>query len=156
MPRIARLSLPGVPMHVAQRGNNRQVCFFHPTDRDLYLETLFTCTNRFGVGVHAYVLMTNHVHLLVTPAEKWGVSRMMQLLSATYVANINAMYRRTGSLWEGRFKSSLVESEKYCLACYRYIELNPVRAGMRADPGDYQWSSDGRRGRPSRGRRKGL
>lgn len=141
MPRIARLSLPGVPMHVVQRGNNRQACFFHPSDYHFYLESLFVCATRFQVDVHAYVLMTKHVHLLVTPSEKLGVSRMMQLLGATYVADINALYRRTGSLWEGRFKSSLVESEKYCLACYRYIELNPVRAGMYSDPGDYEWSS---------------
>lgn len=128
-------------MHVVQRGNNRQACFFHSSDHQSYLETLHYCANRYLVEVHAYVLMTNHIHLLVTPSEKWSVSRMMQLLGATYVANINATYRRTGSLWEGRFKSSLVESEEYCLACYRYIELNPVRAGMCVDPKDYQWSS---------------
>lgn len=128
-------------MHIVQRGNNRQVCFFHPSDYALYQETVFACAARYQVDIHAYVLMTNHVHLLATPAGKWGVSRMMQLLGATYVANINALYRRTGSLWEGRYKSSLVESERYCLACYRYIELNPVRAGMCANPGDYRWSS---------------
>ena len=87
--------------------------------------------------------MTNHVHLLLTPVEKWGVSRMMQLLGATYVANTNLTYNRTGALWEGRFKSSLVDSEQYCLACYRYIELNAVRAAMREAPEDYRWSSYG-------------
>jgi putative transposase len=141
MPRIARLSLPGVPMHIVQRGNNRQACFFHPSDYAFYLETVFACAARYQVDIHAYVLMTNHAHLLATPTRKWGVSRMMQLLGATYVANINALYQRTGTLWEGRYKSSLVESERYCLACYRYIELNPVRAGMCAHPGDYRWSS---------------
>jgi putative transposase len=141
MPRIPRVSLPGVPMHIVQRGNNRQACFFHPSNYAFYLETMFDSAARYQVDIHAYVLMTNHVHLLVTPAEKWGASRMMQLLGATYVARMNAIYGRTGSLWEGRYKSSLVESERYCLACYRYIELNPVRAGMCVHPKDYRWSS---------------
>jgi putative transposase len=128
-------------MHIVQRGNNRQACFFHPANYALYLETMFESAARYRVDIHAYVLMTNHVHVLATPVEKWGVSRMMQLLGATYVAYINARCGRTGALWEGRYKSSLVESERYCLACYRYIELNPVRAGMCANPGDYRWSS---------------
>jgi putative transposase len=128
-------------MHIVQRGNNRQACFFHPSDYVIYLETVFACAARYEVDIHAYVLMTNHVHILATPASKWGASHMMQLLGATYVATINALYRRTGTLWEGRYKSSLVESERYCLACYRYIELNPVRAGMCDQPGDYRWSS---------------
>lgn len=128
-------------MHIVQRGNNRQVCFFHPSDNAFYLETLFACAARYRVDIHAYVLMTNHVHLLATPAGKSDMSRMMQLLGATYAVRINTRYQRTGSLWEGRYKSSLVESERYCLACYRYIELNPVRAGLCANPGDYRWSS---------------
>jgi REP element-mobilizing transposase RayT len=94
-------------MHIVQRGNNRQACFFHPSDYALYLKTLFASAARCQVHIHAYLLMTNHVHLLATPAEKCSVSRMMQLLGATYVANINARYKRTGSLWEGRYKSSL-------------------------------------------------
>lgn len=143
MPRIARLALPGVPLHVVQRGNNRQACFFQDLDYKSYLETTFSCAQRYQVAIHAYVLMTNHVHLLLTPEDKWGVSRMMQLLGATYVRKINLTYRRTGTLWEGRYKSSLVHSERYCLACYRYIELNPVRAAMCASPEDYQWSSYG-------------
>ncbi len=143
MPRIARLALPGIPLHVVQRGNNRQACFFHVADYQFYLKTIFACAVRYQVAIHAYVLMTNHVHLLLTPAEKWGVSRMMQLLGATYVSTINSTYRRTGSLWEGRYKSSLVDSERYCLACYRYIELNPVRAAMCEAPQDYRWSSYG-------------
>ena len=143
MPKIARLALPGVPLHVVQRGNNRQSCFFQTADYQLYLETVFACAMRYKVAVHAYVLMTNHVHLLLTPTEKWGVSRMMQLLGATYASKINSTYRRTGSLWEGRYKSSLVDSERYCLACYRYIELNPVRASMCEAPEDYRWSSYG-------------
>ncbi len=106
MPRIARLSLSGVPLHIVQRGNNRQACFFHTADYAFYLDTVFACAARYQVDIHAYVLMTNHVHLLATPAEKWGVSRMMQLLGATYVANFNAAYQRTGTLWEGRFKGT--------------------------------------------------
>ncbi len=143
MPRMSRLALPGVPLHLVQRGNNRQACFFHEADYSFYLQSLFACAARYHVAVHAYVLMTNHVHILATPADKSGVSRMMQLLGAIYVTNINATYRRTGSLWEGRFKSSLVDSGSYSLACYRYIELNPVRAGMVLRPGDYRWSSYG-------------
>lgn len=130
-------------MHIVQRGNNRQACFFHAADYAYYLETVFACAARYLVAIHAYVLMTNHIHLLVTPAEQGGVSRMMQLLGSTYVANINANYQRTGSLWEGRYKSSLVDSDQYCLACYRYIELNPVRAGMCRLPQNYPWSSYG-------------
>ena len=141
MPRIARLALPGVPLHVVQRGNNRQPCFFQTADYQLYLESVFACAMRYKVAVHAYVLMTNHVHLLLTPAEKWGVSRMMQLLGATYVSKINSTYRRTGSLWEGRYKSSLIRTDRYLFACYRYIELNPVRAGMAHSPEKYRWSS---------------
>jgi putative transposase len=140
---MARLALPGVPLHVVQRGNNRQPCFFHASDYEFYLETALVCAKRYQVAVHAYVLMTNHVHLLLTPEKKWGVSQMMQLLGAIYVSNINFTYGRTGTLWEGRYKSSLVDSERYCLACYRYIELNPVRASICKAPEDYQWSSYG-------------
>lgn len=143
MPRIARLALPGVPLHVVQRGNNRQACFFQPTDYKFYLESVFACATRYQVAIHAYVLMTNHVHLLLTPKDKWGVSSMMQLLGATYVRHINSTHRRSGTLWEGRYKSSLVDSERYCLACYRYIELNPIRAAMCKLPEDYRWSSYG-------------
>lgn len=141
MPRIARLAVPGVPLHVVQRGNNRQACFFNATDYQFYLKTVFACAARYDVAIHAYVLMTNHVHLLLTPTEKYGVSRMIQLLGAKYVRNINLIHQRTGSLWEGRYKSSLVDSDQYCLACYRYIELNPVRAAMCDAPEDYRWSS---------------
>jgi len=141
MPRIPRLSIPGVPLHVVQRGNNRQSVFFRETDYDAYLNALFESALRYDVSVHAYVCMTNHVHLLVTPWEGCAASRMMQRLGSTYTAGINAVYCRSGSLWEGRFKSSLVDSERYLLACYRYIELNPVRAGMVRHPAEYCWSS---------------
>jgi putative transposase len=141
MPRLPRIAVPGIALHVVQRGNNRQAVFFHESDYGVYLERLFESAERYEVSVHAYVCMTNHVHLLVTPWGEDSASRMMQRLGALYTAGINSAYRRTGSLWEGRFKSSLVDSECYVLACYRYIELNPVRAGMARQPSDYRWSS---------------
>ena len=128
-------------MHVVQRGNNRQAVFFHDTDYVAYLELLFDSAERYDVSVHAFVCMSNHVHILLTPWSKDAASRMMQRLGASYTARVNSIYQRTGSLWEGRFKSSLVDSERYVLACYRYIELNPVRAGMVEHPSDYRWSS---------------
>jgi putative transposase len=137
------MSLPGVALHIVQRGNNRQTVFFERADYRAYLDTLFESSSRYDVSVHAFVCMTNHVHLLVTPWEADSASCMMQRLGSTYTAGINALHRRSGSLWEGRFKSSLVDSEGYVLACYRYIELNPVRAGMTRHPGDYPWSSHG-------------
>jgi len=124
-----------------QRGNNRQAVFFQAANYRLYLDTLFESAQRYGVSVHAFVCMTNHVHLLLTPWDDGAVSRMMQRLGSTYASVINAGYQRTGSLWEGRYKSSLVDSEGYVLACYRYIELNPVRARMVAHPSEYRWSS---------------
>jgi putative transposase len=133
--------VPGVALHVVQRGNNRQAVFFDETDYVAYLDLLFESAARYEVSVHAFVCMTNHVHILLTPWNDNSASRMMQRLGASYAAGINAAYRRTGSLWEGRFKSSLVDSERYVLACYRYIELNPVRAGIVRQPSDYQWSS---------------
>ena len=141
MPRPPRPDLADVPQHVIQRGNDRQACFFRDDDYRTYLALLREAALRNGCRVHAYVLMTNHVHLLVTPAQAGGVSRMMQTLGRNYVGHVNGTYRRTGTLWEGRFKSCLVDSEYYVLACYRYIELNPVRAGMTALPADYPWSS---------------
>lgn len=141
MPRIARIAVPGVALHVVQRGNNRQAAFFRETDYVAYLDLLFRSAAHYDVSVHAFVCMTNHVHILLTPWANTSASRMMQKLGASYAAGINAVYERTGSLWEGRFKSSLVDSERYVLACYRYIELNPVRAGMVRHPADYRWSS---------------
>lgn len=141
MARLPRLDLPGVPQHVVQRGNDRQPCFAGDDDYRQYRQELGEAARKHGCDVHAYVLMTNHVHVLVTPSEPGAVSRMMQAIGRRYVACFNARYRRTGTLWEGRFKSALVDSERYVLACYRYIELNPVRAGMVARPADYAWSS---------------
>lgn len=141
MPRPLRPDLPGVPQHIVQRGNDRQACFFQPDDYSTYLALLREASLRHDCAVHAYVLMTNHVHLLVTPTKPKAVGRMMQSLGRNYVSHVNARYRRTGTLWEGRYKSCLVDSEEYVLACYRYIELNPVRAGIVATPAEYPWSS---------------
>lgn len=141
MPRTKRLDLPGVAQHVIQRGNDRQVCFFRDVDYTRYLQDLREAAHKYGCRVHAYVLMTNHVHLLVTPVVVGAIACMMQALGRRYVRYINDSLCRTGTLWEGRYKSSLVDSECYVLACYRYIELNPVRAGMVERPGEYPWSS---------------
>lgn len=141
MPRMARLDVAGVVQHVVQRGNDRQACFFREADYVRYLQDVREASLKYGCRVHAYVLMTNHVHLLVTANEAGGVGRMLQAVGRRYVRYINDTLGRTGTLWEGRYKSCLVDSERYVLACYRYIELNPVRAGMVLDPGDYGWSS---------------
>ncbi len=141
MPRKPRFNLPGIPQHVIQRGNNRAPCFFHAVDYRRYLDDLAAAAARYQCQIHAYVLMTNHVHLLVTPLVEYGISQLMQALGPRYVRYVNRRYRRTGTLWEGRYKSSLVDSERYLLTCMRYIELNPVRANMVQHPGDYPWSS---------------
>lgn len=141
MARLPRVGPAGIPQHLIQRGNNRQVCFASDQDFSVYAHWLKKYALEFSVDVHAWVFMTNHVHLLVTPAIDGGVSKMMQALGRYYVRYFNREYQRTGTLWEGRFKSSLVQSERYLLQCQRYIELNPVRANMVADPGDYVWSS---------------
>ncbi len=149
MPRSPRLDLATVPQHVIQRGNDRQPCFFREIDYIRYLQDLREAALKCGCQIHAYVLMTNHVHLLVTPREAGAVSRMMQSVGRRYVRYINDTLARTGTLWEGRYKSSLVDSEHYLLACYRYIELNPVRAAMVALPDEYRWSSYACNGRGS-------
>lgn len=131
----------GLPVHVIQRGNNRQVCFAAEADCKAYAHWLHQGSLKFGVKIHAWVFMTNHVNLLLTPNTERAVSRLMQFLGRYYVRHFNFQYRRTGTLYEGRFKSSIVQSRKYLLACQRYIELNPVRAGMVSDPADYSWSS---------------
>jgi putative transposase len=141
LPRRARLALAGIPWHIIQRGNNRSACFYHEQDYLFYLEQLELLAETFGCQVHAYCLMTNHVHLLITPAEKDSASLMMKNLGQRYVQFINRTYQRTGTLWEGRFRSCITQEEKYVLSCYRYIELNPVRAAMAGHPQDYQWSS---------------
>jgi putative transposase len=141
MARQPRIDLAGVPQHVIQRGNNREACFFEDDDRHHYLEWLRKAAEQYGVFVHAYVLMTNHVHLLATGTGVGAIGRTMQSLGRRYVRYVNSSYQRTGTLWEGRYKSCLVDSDRYLLTCYRYIELNPVRAGMVRTPGDYRWSS---------------
>ena len=141
MARLPRLNPIGIPQHVIQRGNNRQACFCSEQDLIAYAGWLKEYSNEFDVQVHAWVFMTNHVHLLVTPQSEDGVSKMMQAIGRIYVRYFNREYRRSGTLWEGRYKSCLVQSEEYLLQCYRYIELNPVRANMVKDPADYYWSS---------------
>jgi putative transposase len=141
MPRRARLCPPATSQHVIQRGNNRQICFCSDEDCAAYAHWLREAAHKYQVNIHAWVFMTNHVHLLVTPADEDGISLMMQSLGRQYVRYFNKAYRRTGTLCEGRFKSCLVQTSEYLLYCYRYIELNPVRANMVTDPADYVWSS---------------
>lgn len=141
MPRKPRFNLVGIPQHVIQRGNNREPCFYAEEDYRRYLDDLLESSVKYQCKVHAYVLMTNHVHLLVTPMVDHAVSQMMQALGRRYVYYINRSYKRSGTLWEGRFKSSLIDSDRYLLTCMRYIELNPVRANMVNHPGEYKWSS---------------
>lgn len=141
MPRRARLSVPGIAWHIIQRGNNRSSCFYADEDYRRYLYLLQEQARDHGCSVHAYALMTNHVHLLVTPEHADSVSLMMKHLGQRYVQYINRTYQRTGTLWEGRFRSCLAQDDGYVLACYRYIELNPVRAGMVGHPAEYPWSS---------------
>ena len=133
--------LPDVPVHIIQRGNNRSPCFFAKGDYGLYLFHLESLAAQFGCAVHAWCLMTNHVHLLLTPATAESCGLLMKNLGQRYVQYVNRAHRRTGTLWEGRFRSCLAQTERYVLACYRYIELNPVRARMVDHPGDYEWSS---------------
>ncbi len=137
MARLPRLNLPGISQHVIQRGNNRQVSFFRNEDFAVYLDKLKLYSQKYSVAVHSYVLMTNHVHLLMTPETGHGVSQLMQSLGRYYVRYIIQTYDRTGTLWEDRFKSALVDSANYFLTVSRYIELNPVRAGMVEHPAEY-------------------
>lgn len=141
MPRHARLRVAGVPFHVIQRGHNRGSCFFSEADRSKYLDELKRQAGCRGVAVHAYVLMTNHVHLLMTAPDADGIPQLMKLLGQRYVHYVNRTQRRTGTLWEGRYRSCLVDTDGYLLTCHRYIELNPVRAAMVGHPGQYRWSS---------------
>ncbi len=131
----------GAAVHLIQRGNNRAQCFFTPEDRQFYLFHLARLLSRANCALHAFCLMTNHVHLLVTAKELHGCAALMKSVGQLYAQYVNKTYGRTGNLWEGRFKSCLVQAEQYVLTCYRYIELNPVRAGLVHNPGDYPWSS---------------
>jgi len=142
MARLPRFVLPGQPQHVIQRGNNRQDIFQTDADYQFYLEKLTDAAKKYQCDIHAYVLMTNHVHLIVTPHTEDGMGKMMQMLGRYYVQYYNHNYQRTGTLWEGRYKATLIDTECYLLTCMRYIELNPVRAeDMVSHPSEYPWSS---------------
>jgi len=141
MPRKVRFYAAGIPSHIVQRGNNKQVCFFCDDDYGFYMKALGEALIENNVKLHAFVLMTNHVHLLMTPSDHEGISKVMQSVGRKYVRYINGIYNRTGTLWEGRHKASLIDSERYLLICQRYIELNPVRAKMVDAPEEYTWSS---------------
>lgn len=141
MPRPPRYFIPGIPQHVLARGNDRQAVFWRDDDYQLYLRALRKASTKYECQIHAYVLMTNHVHLLVTPERKRSLPSMMQDMGRAYVQRLNFRYRRSGTLWEGRYKASVIQTDEYLLACQRYIELNPVRAGMVGAPGHYRYSS---------------
>jgi putative transposase len=141
MARLARLTLPGYPHHIIQRGNNRQPVFAEDADYETLLGMLDEQARKFGVALHAYVLMSNHFHLLATPTSSEGIPQMMQAIGRSYVRYFNRHQQRTGTLWEGRYRSTLIQAERYLLACMVYIDLNPVRAAMVGEPAEYPWSS---------------
>ncbi len=141
MPRKPRFIIPGVPVHIIQRGHSREPVFFEDDNFVAYLNWLQEGAERYDCAIHAYVLMTNHIHILATPAGKDSITRMMQYVGRRYVPYINDTYGSSGSIWEGRYKASLVQEEDYLLTCMRYIELNPVRANMVRSPAYYRWSS---------------
>ena len=141
MPRPLRCVLPDHTLHIIQRGNNRALCFVDDEDREHYLAALRHASQRARCAIHAYVLMSNHTHLLVTAADAFAPARMMQSLGRKYVRHFNERHGRTGTLWEGRYRSGLIDSERYLLQCSRYIEMNPVRARIANEPGAYRWSS---------------
>ncbi len=143
MARLARLTLPGYPHHIIQRGNNRQAIFTTAADYQYLLALLDDYAKKFEVDIHAYVLMTNHFHLLATPKTDTGLPQMMQAVGRRYVRYFNDLQARTGTLWEGRYRSTLIQTDRYLLACMAYIDLNPVRAGMVAEAASYPWSSHG-------------
>ena len=143
MARLPRLTLPGYPHHIIQRGNNRQPIFASTADYLMLLDLLDENAKKFGVALHAYVLMSNHFHLLATPQTADGLPQMMQAVGRRYVRYFNDSQQRSGTLWEGRYRSTLIQAERYLLACMAYIDLNPVRAGLVAHPRDYPWSSYG-------------
>ncbi|NJC44288.1 UNVERIFIED_ORG: putative transposase [Xanthomonas campestris] len=141
MSRLTRIALTGIPQHIVQRGNSRLPCFLDDGDRLRYLHLLHEALQATGCKLHAYVLMDNHVHLLITPPAAGRIGQLMQRLGRNYVALFNGRHGRTGTLWEGRYKACLVDNADYVLRCYRYIELNPVRARLTDDPASYRWSS---------------
>jgi putative transposase len=141
MPRKPRFYLPDIPVQVVQRGNNREPIFFRNDDYVAYLGWLKEGAERYQCKIHAYILMRNHVHILVTPKEKDTISRMMQYIGRRYVPYVNSQYGRSGTLWEGRYKGSLVQADTYLMACMRYMELNPVRTKLAKTAASYPWSS---------------
>jgi putative transposase len=141
MPRKARPQLFGIPLHVVQRGHNRATCFHNPTEYERYLGLLREFADRDGCCIHAYVLMPNHIHLLVTAEDSRAVTRTMRTVSQRYAQFLNRVYGKTGPAWQNRFWASPIDTDRYFFTCQRYIELNPVRAAMVSDPRDYQWSS---------------
>lgn len=141
MPRKPRFYLPGISVHIVQRGHSRQPVFFEKDDYAAYLDWLGEAASRYSCAIHAYVLMTNHIHLLATPEANNSISLIMQYTGRRYVPYINHTYGSSGSIWEGRYKANLIHDEEYLLTCMRYIELNPVRANMARTPGSYRWSS---------------
>ena len=141
MARLPRYVIPGQPQHIIQRGNNRQVIFAADADYQFFRDAIVEAAGRFGLAIHAYVWMTNHIHLLATPTDLDSISKTFQSAGRKYVQYFNYTYRRSGTLWEGRYRATVVDSEPYLLSVMRYIELNPVRAGMVAHPRDYPWSS---------------
>jgi len=141
MSRRSRMYLPGCPYHIVQRGNNREACFVEPENYQLYLDLWRECAGRYGIAIHAYCLMTNHVHFLMSPERPDSISFATKVVGSRYAQYFNKTYHRTGTLWEGRHKSSLVQSDRYFLTCSRYIELNPVAANMVNKPEQYKWSS---------------
>jgi putative transposase len=141
MPRRSRIRVSGIPLHIIQRGNNRQACFFADEDYLSYLEWLQEYAQRSECLIRCYVLMTNHVHLLLTPSHPHSAGDLMKRLGQRYVQYVNRTYKRSGTLWEGRYRSSIVQQEKYLFTCQRYIEMNPVRAEMVRHPEEYRWSS---------------
>jgi putative transposase len=141
MARLPRLTVAGYPHHIIQRGNNRQAIFASTADYEVLLEMLHEHSRKERVAVHAYVLMSNHFHLLATPETAEGIPQTMQAVGRRYVRYFNQRQSRTGTLWEGRYRSTLIQAERYLLACMAYMDLNPVRAGMVADPAAYPWSS---------------
>ena len=143
MARLPRLTLPGYPHHVIQRGNNRQAIFAKTADYQRLLDLLDDNARQFEVAIHAYVLMSNHFHLLVTPQTSDGLPQMMQAVGRRYVRYFNDSQQRSGTLWEGRYRSTLIQTDRYLLACMAYIDLNPVRAGLVAQAADYPWTSHG-------------
>lgn len=143
MARLPRYTIPGQLQHVILRGNNRGIIFVAEDDYRFFLDCLKDAAQRYGCAIHAYVLMTNHVHLLLTPERAESIGKVLQSVGRRYVQYFNYAQKRTGTLWEGRYKATVIDSERYLLTCYRYIELNPVRAGMVAHPLEYPWSSYG-------------